>query len=500
MIDAGTARGAPRASATDRRRRPTGRSQQLHDHRHRKFGGVDSLGGATLAVFDLPTAQACSRKQGVRRDRRGRARRASRRRSSLASSSRCCPPTARSRASAAQRAGRAPSRSSRASSAPAHVPARVRRHRAVRRRVRHLQHALDHRRPAHPRARDAADPGRLAAAGAALGVLETLVIGVVASAIGLVARARPRQGPRRALRRARLGAAEGRHRARGAHGGHLARRRHARDAARRPRPRDPRHPRAADRRGPRGRGRCRRRGSPAARRSSRPRSALVASPRSRYGAVRRRRRTAQGRARCRSAPARSAVPRRRACSRRASSGRSPRSSAGPPERLGGSAGALARANAVRNPGRTASTAAALMIGLALVTFVATLGAGPAQLVRRLTSSAQIDGRLRRHLGGNGGDPSSAGGRRAIASLPGVTSLERAQRQGPRRSARRPAWTASTRRRSAAFYRFRSSAGSGPRWSPLGARRRDRAARASPRSTISQIGSRLPLQTPTGDRR
>jgi putative ABC transport system permease protein len=47
----------------------------------------------------------------------------------------------------------------------------------------------------------------------------------------------------------------------------------------------------------------------------------------------------------------------------------------PAERTGGVAGRLARENAVRNPGRTASTAAALMIGLALVTVVATLGAG-----------------------------------------------------------------------------------------------------------------------------
>jgi len=43
-------------------------------------------------------------------------------------------------------------------------------------------------------------------------------------------------------------------------------------------------------------------------------------------------------------------------------------------RFGGEAGRLARDNALRNPGRTASTAAALMIGLALVTVVATLGA------------------------------------------------------------------------------------------------------------------------------
>ena len=47
----------------------------------------------------------------------------------------------------------------------------------------------------------------------------------------------------------------------------------------------------------------------------------------------------------------------------------------PARTLGGSPGRLARDNAVRNPGRTASTAAALMIGLALVTIVASLGKG-----------------------------------------------------------------------------------------------------------------------------
>jgi putative ABC transport system permease protein len=47
----------------------------------------------------------------------------------------------------------------------------------------------------------------------------------------------------------------------------------------------------------------------------------------------------------------------------------------PATRIGGAAGRLARDNARRNPQRTASTAAALMIGLALVTLVATLAAG-----------------------------------------------------------------------------------------------------------------------------
>ncbi len=47
----------------------------------------------------------------------------------------------------------------------------------------------------------------------------------------------------------------------------------------------------------------------------------------------------------------------------------------PGARLGGSAGRLARQNAVRNPSRTASTAAAVMIGIALITFVAVIGQG-----------------------------------------------------------------------------------------------------------------------------
>ena len=47
----------------------------------------------------------------------------------------------------------------------------------------------------------------------------------------------------------------------------------------------------------------------------------------------------------------------------------------PGTRFGGAAGNLARENAVRNPSRTASTAAALMIGLALVTFVSVFAQG-----------------------------------------------------------------------------------------------------------------------------
>jgi putative ABC transport system permease protein len=47
----------------------------------------------------------------------------------------------------------------------------------------------------------------------------------------------------------------------------------------------------------------------------------------------------------------------------------------PSRSIGGAAGKLASGNAVRNPARTAGTAAALMIGIALVAFVATLANG-----------------------------------------------------------------------------------------------------------------------------
>ncbi len=47
----------------------------------------------------------------------------------------------------------------------------------------------------------------------------------------------------------------------------------------------------------------------------------------------------------------------------------------PARRIGGASGKLAEGNAMRDPGRTASTAAALMIGIALVTFVGVLAQG-----------------------------------------------------------------------------------------------------------------------------
>jgi putative ABC transport system permease protein len=89
----------------------------------------------------------------------------------------------------------------------------------------------------------------------------------------------------------------------------------------------------------------------------------------------------------------------------------------PSRRLGGTEGALANENANRNPARTAATAAALMIGLALVTAVATLGAGlrdsdRAALRHQVVADYVVTSQ-------NGWDPLSVAAGNAAAAAPGV---------------------------------------------------------------------------------
>jgi putative ABC transport system permease protein len=88
----------------------------------------------------------------------------------------------------------------------------------------------------------------------------------------------------------------------------------------------------------------------------------------------------------------------------------------PARRGGGVAGDLASANSVRNPSRTASTAAALMIGLTLVTVVAVLGAG----MRSTVESAVTDQVTAAYiLNGTDGMPFEAAEGDALASVPAV---------------------------------------------------------------------------------
>jgi putative ABC transport system permease protein len=87
----------------------------------------------------------------------------------------------------------------------------------------------------------------------------------------------------------------------------------------------------------------------------------------------------------------------------------------PGARFGGSAGKLARENAVRNPARTASTAAAVMIGLALITFVAVLGQG----VRTSFTGAVNELFVADYSLTAGETPLSSPAAQAVAKAPGV---------------------------------------------------------------------------------
>jgi putative ABC transport system permease protein len=92
----------------------------------------------------------------------------------------------------------------------------------------------------------------------------------------------------------------------------------------------------------------------------------------------------------------------------------------PAARIGGAAGRLAQDNARRNPQRTASTAAALMIGLALVTLVATLAAGITSTFRGAVNDIFTSDYAITAQNNYSPIPTDAG--EAVAKVPGVEAV------------------------------------------------------------------------------
>jgi len=92
----------------------------------------------------------------------------------------------------------------------------------------------------------------------------------------------------------------------------------------------------------------------------------------------------------------------------------------PLERLRRLIGRLARENSQRNPSRTAVTAAALMIGLALVTFVTVFAAGLKGSVAKVIDENFAGGLVIQNT--DGFSPIPAGVARAAAKVPGVSSV------------------------------------------------------------------------------
>jgi putative ABC transport system permease protein len=92
----------------------------------------------------------------------------------------------------------------------------------------------------------------------------------------------------------------------------------------------------------------------------------------------------------------------------------------PATKIGGAAGMLARGNSIRNPQRTASTASALMIGLTLVTLVSVLAAGlkttfEDSVNKLFTADYALTSQ-------NGFAPTSTASEVALRHLPGVQFL------------------------------------------------------------------------------
>jgi putative ABC transport system permease protein len=92
----------------------------------------------------------------------------------------------------------------------------------------------------------------------------------------------------------------------------------------------------------------------------------------------------------------------------------------PASRFGGAAGALARDNSRRNPQRTASTASALMIGLALVTLIAVMAAGITKSFRGAVDALWISGYA--ITAQNNFDPIPIAAGNAAAKTPGVEAI------------------------------------------------------------------------------
>ncbi len=229
-----------------------------------RFGGVDSLGGATIAVFDIPTARSVLGKTGFDAIQVAAAPGVSE--SALAARIAPLLPDGVDVATSAEQSARDKAGISQFITFIRGFLLVLRRDRAVRRRLRHLQHPVDDGRAAVARAGHAAHPRRLAAPGAALGDRRGRHHRPGRVAGRPRGRIRPRQGPDRPVRRHGAGHAAGPTVFASARSSSRCWWARGHPAGRR-RPGDPRHARRA-------------RSTPSARARSRPAAASPGSPRS----------------------------------------------------------------------------------------------------------------------------------------------------------------------------------------------------------------------------
>ena len=168
----------------------------------------------------------------------------------------------------------------------------------------------------------------------------------------------------------------------------------------------------------------------------------------------------------------------------------------PARRTGGVAAELAEANSVRNPGRTASTAAALMIGLTLVTVVAVLGAGLSSSVKSAVTD-QVDAAY--ILNGKDGVPFAGAEGDALARVQGVKTVSHVRNDRALVNGKERDVTGVDPATIGDFYRFKWSDGSAASVNGL---RADGAliTKSYADNEHVSVGARLAVQTPSGDKR
>jgi putative ABC transport system permease protein len=168
----------------------------------------------------------------------------------------------------------------------------------------------------------------------------------------------------------------------------------------------------------------------------------------------------------------------------------------PARRTGGVAGDLAEANAVRNPGRTASTAAALMIGLTLVTVVAVLGAG----LNTSTKKAVTDQVHAAYvIDAEEGVPFAAAHGDELAKVPGITASSSVRADKALVQGKETDITGVDPATIGTFYRFAWTAGSEQALGHLG---RDGAlvTKDYAKDNHVALGGRLAIVSPSGEKR
>jgi putative ABC transport system permease protein len=169
----------------------------------------------------------------------------------------------------------------------------------------------------------------------------------------------------------------------------------------------------------------------------------------------------------------------------------------PARRAGGVAGELAGANAVRNPGRTASTAAALMIGLTLVTVVAVLGAGINNATKSAITKQIHDADY--IVDGKQGLPFSAAEGDRLAATPGVQNASHVRSDTALVQGEQQAVSGIDPATIADFYTFAWTSGSDRTLDQLGA---DGALVSKKYASDAHLkaGSSVSVTTPSGEER